>query len=77
MTKADLLVKMSASELNEWIAYYLLQDEKYRDSIEAEIADSQSWDEKAKMLKQLLRAPNATNKKRNARNRVQGRHKKT
>lgn len=68
MMKADLLVKMSASELNEWIAFYSLEDEKYKKSIESEIEDSRSWDSKFKDLERILRVPNATNKQRNTSN---------
>lgn len=54
MTKTTLLLQTSAKDINEWLAYYLLQDEKYKQKIESEMQKDMSIDDKKYLLRQIL-----------------------
>lgn len=58
MTQSRLVAEMGIEEFNNWVAYYNLQDEKFRKDIENKVhyetAQSLSEDEKTRILRETL-----------------------
>lgn len=55
MTARELSNRMGADEFIEWLAYEQLLDEKFRNRIEAEMAEEASEEEKNKYLMSFLK----------------------
>lgn len=55
MSVAQLMSVMTAAELAEWGAYYMLQDEEQNKRIHAELAEEASDEEKFKIMRSLFK----------------------